>query len=172
MLSKILGPQRLRHLAGLIIFGMLSAVMIQKAYITPAPIDRAQRVQGELTAVEPLVRTIKGKDQVKSLRLRIKDDDRGFLIFPGVFATAFDRAAFEQEGPIGSQIAMEVRAERLPVIYSLSTSDKVYITKEVTRAHVSGRTTFLRVAAIAPVLVALFSLFQLVRGPRDEIGSA
>ncbi len=172
MLSRVLGPERLRHLAGVIIFGMLSAAMVHKAFITPAPIDRAESVSGTLETVEPLVRSIKGKDTIKSLRLRIAGDTRGFLIYPGVFAHVFDHDAFVKEVPLGTPIHMQVRPERLPVIYALSTAKKTYISKADTRAHLNGRTTFLRIAAVAPILVTIFCLFQLVRRRPEEQSNA
>ena len=56
--------------------------MVNKAYIETQPIDRPDRVEGKLTKVEPLIRTIKGKDETKSIRLIIEGDNRGFLIHP------------------------------------------------------------------------------------------
>ena len=70
-----------------------------------------------------------------------------------------------------SPVSAQVRAQRLPVIFSLRVADKFYVTKEATRAHLSGRTTFLRIAAVAPVLVTLFSLFQLLRRREEDNGA-
>ena len=171
MLSRILGPDRLRDLAGVIIFSMLSLAMVNKAYIETQPIDRPDRVEGKLTKVEPLIRTIKGKNETKSIRLIIDGDKRGFLIHPSIYAEYFDADDFASNVPVGTAIKLEVRAERLPVIFSLKAKDKTYIDKEWVRAHLSGRLMFLRVAALAPVAVTLFCLVSLLRR-RSEEGSS
>ena len=168
MLSRILGPDRLRDLAGVIIFSMLSLVMVTKGYIQPQPIDRPEVVQGKLTKVEPLIRTIKGKDETKSIRLVVDGDQRGFLIHPTIYAQYFDVDDFSTNVPLGTPIELEVRAERLPVIFSLQAKGTTYIDKEWVRDHLSGRLMFLRAAAIAPVAVTLFCLVSLLRRRPDD----
>ncbi|MDE0883277.1 MAG: hypothetical protein OSB21_11825 [Myxococcota bacterium] len=163
MLSRLLGPKRLRHLAGFIIFSMLSAMMVQKAYLQAAPIDRAELVSGELTKTEPMIRTIKGKDETRTLRLFISGQTRGFLIYPAIFAQSFDRQAFESQVPLGTKLTLQVAAEGLPVIYALRAGKVSYVDKEDTRKHLSGRRTFLRTVALAPCAMTLFSLFMLFR---------
>lgn len=171
MLSRLIGPDRLRDLAGVIIFSVLSLAMVNKAYIAPQPIDRPDRVAGKLAKVEPLIRTIKGKDETKSIRLIIEGDSRGYLIHPTIYAEYFDADDFASDVPIGTPIELEARAERLPVIFSLRAKGKTYVDKEWVRAHLSGRLMFLRVAALAPVTVTLFCLVSLLRR-RTEEGSS
>jgi hypothetical protein len=163
MLSRLLGPKRLRHLAGFIIFSMLSAMMVQKAYLQAAPIDRSQQLSGELTKIEPMIRTIKGQDEIRTLRLFISGETRGFLIYPGVFANNFDREAFERHVPLGTKLNLQVAAEGLPVIYALRAGEVSYVDKEDTRNHLSGRRTLLRAVVLAPCAMTLFSLFMLFR---------
>ena len=168
MLSRILGPDRLRDLAGVIIFSMLSLAMVSKAYIEKQPIDRPERVQGKLAKIEPLIRTIKGQDEIKSIRLIVDGDERGFLVHPSIYAEYFDADGFASNVPLGTPIELEVRAERLPVIFSLQAKGKTYVDKEWVRDHLSGRLMFLRVAAIAPVAVTLFCLVSLLRRRAEE----
>ena len=167
MLSRVLGPQRLRDLAGVIIFGVLSMTMINKAYLAPQPIDRPERVRGALEEVEPLVRRIKGQDETKSVRLRVRGDDRGFLMHPAIYQNQFDGDAFAKAAPLGTIVELEVRAERLPVIFSLRAGGETFVDKAWVRAHLSGRLMFLRITALAPVAVTAFCLFSLLRR-RDE----
>ena len=171
MLSRIIGPDRLRDLAGVIIFSMLSLAMVNKAYIEPQPIDRPELVSGKLMKTEPLIRTIKGKDETKSIRLIIEGDERGFLIHPSIYAEYFDADDFASNVPVGTPIELEVRAERLPVIFSMQANGKTYVDKEWVRAHLSGRLMFLRIAALAPVAVTLFCLVSLLRRRPEEESS-
>lgn len=171
MLSRLIGPDRLRDLAGVIIFSVLSLAMVNKAYIAPQPIDQPDRVAGNLAKVEPLIRTIKGKDETRSIRLIIEGDTRGYLIHPAIYAEYFDADGFASNVPVGTPIELEVRAERLPVIFSLRANGKTYVDKEWVRAHLSGRLMFLRIAAIAPVAVTLVCLISLLRR-RSEKASA
>jgi hypothetical protein len=163
MLSRILGPQKLRDLAGVIIFSMLSLAMVNKAYIEPQPIDRPELVVGKLAKTEPLIRTIRGQDEVRSIRLIVEGDRRGFLIHPAIYKDYFDADRFAREVPAGTQVELEVRAERLPVIFALRAQGTTYVDKEWVRGHLSGRMMFLRIAALAPVAVTLFCLVSLLR---------
>ena len=157
------GTAAAADLAGVIIFGVLSMTMINKAYLAPQPIDRPE-ARGAFEEVEPLVRRIKGRDETKSVRLRVRGDD-GFLMHPAIYQNQFDRDAFAKAAPLGTIVKLEVRAERLPVIFSLRAGGETFVDKAWVRA-LSGRLMFCACCAGACCghCVCLFSLLRR----RDE----
>ena len=165
-LSTRLGPGRLRHLAGVIIFSMLGLLMVNKAYVQPQAIDRPKIVEGTLEGFELLKRN----ERISTVKISLKESKGRFVIYPKVFAAAFDLETFKLAAQEGAPVRLEVRAQGMPVIYALQIRGEEHLNKEATRAHLAGRLLFLRLAALLPWLVAVLCVFLVFKN--DETPEA
>ena len=54
---------------------------------------------------------------------------------PAIYQNQFDGDAFAKAAPLGTIVELEVRAERLPVIFSLRAGGGTFVDKAWVRAH-------------------------------------